>query len=383
MRYYNSITELIGNTPVIKLNSLVKEGRANIFIKLESLNPSGSIKDRMALFMIEAAEKEGKIKKGSTIIEATGGGNTGLGVAMIAAARGYKALFVVPDKVSQEKIDMLKAYGSEVRVTRNDVDKDHPEHYCNVAKNLTASIPNSFFLNQYFNENNKLAHYFNTGPEIYTDMDGKIDYLVAGAGTGGTISGVGRYIKERNLIAKKSGKQVSDFKVVLADPEGSIFYDWYHGSSEKAVPYKVEGIGNDIHVGNLDHSVIDEIYKINDRESFDNARLLAKTEGIFAGGSTGAALSLAIKIADSVGEGKNILILATDSGDRYISKFYSDSWMNELNKNKKAEQTIILEVPELSIGDELVNEQADESIDGLLDDYGDIDIGLPSFILQK
>ena len=258
MNTYDNVLELIGKTPLVKLNRLVKPGMATVYAKLENLNPGGSVKDRMAVNMVQRAEQQGLIGPGTTLVESTSG-NTGLGLAMTAAVRGYKAVFTMPDKMSQEKIDMLKAYGAEVVVTRTDLPHDHPDSYVEVAKRIAAETPGGFYTDQYYNMNNPEAHYLTTGPEIWADTNGKIDALVGGIGTGGTISGAGKYLKEQ---AAAAGREIS---IVCPDPFGSIYHDeFYHGRSADPGTYRVEGIGHDFMVGTLDFSVIDRVLQVSD-----------------------------------------------------------------------------------------------------------------------
>ena len=324
MNYCNSVLDLIGNTPMVKLGRLVDETMATVLVKMEQLNPGGSVKDRMALHMVLRAEEQGLIKPGDTLVESTSG-NTGLGLAMIAAVRGYRCVFTIPDKMSKEKIDMLKAYGAEVVITRTDLDHDHPESYVSIAKRIAQETPGAFYIDQYFNMANPEAHYLTTGPEIWADTDGMIDALVGGIGTGGTISGAAKYIKEK---AAEAGRSV---KVICPDPVGSIYYDLFHQREpEAARTYVVEGIGHDFMVGTLDFSVIDEIRQVSDHDSFRLARRLVREEGIFAGGSAGTAIAGALQVAKELGAGKLIVVIIPDSGDRYISKCFDDDWMKDM-----------------------------------------------------
>lgn len=311
-KIYNNITCAIGHTPLIKLNKITAELKSPIYVKAEFLNPGGSVKDRIGLAMIEAAEKEGKIQPGGTIIEATAG-NTGVGLAMIAAIKGYHCIFVLPDKMSEEKIALLKAYGAEVVITPTSVPPDSSESYNGVAERLAKEIPNSFRPNQFENPNNPLAHYHTTGPEIWEDSEGKVEVFVAGMGTGGTISGTGKFLKEKN----------PDITIVGADPCGSIL------SGDSPRPYKVEGIGEDFIPKTFDRQIVDEMIRVSDSESFNTARRLVQEEGILAGGSSGTALAAAIKYAQRLMKPKFIVVLLPDTGRNYISKIYSDQWMHK------------------------------------------------------
>ncbi|MBQ3948641.1 MAG: cysteine synthase family protein [Ruminococcus sp.] len=298
MNYFDSMQALIGNTPLVRLGNIIQNSGVNVFAKLEFYNPSGSVKDRTGLYMINDAEKKGLLKKGGTIVEATAG-NTGLGIAFAALNRGYRIIFVVPTKFSAEKQALLRALGAEVINTPREkgmlgaVAK---------AEELKAQIPDSISLEQFKNQSNPLAHYETTGREIFESLDGKIDYVVAGAGSGGTYTGILRYIKER----------VPDAKGVLADPVGSTMGGGEHSD------YNIEGIGNDFIAETMDMSLVDRVIKINDKEAFDTARLLAKSEGIIAGSSSGAAMAAVVKLIESGAKG-NIVTVFPDRGDRYFS----------------------------------------------------------------
>ncbi len=317
MKFLENILGDIGNTPLVKLNKLAPPDGPTILSKAEFLNPGGSVKDRMAIHIIEKAEKEGRLKPGATIVENTSG-NTGAGVALVAAVKGYKAVFTMPDKMSNEKIDLLKALGARVVITPTDVPADSPQSYYETAKRIAAETPNSFYLNQYHNPDNIEAHYLLTGPEIYEQTDGKITHLVAGMGTGGTISGVGRYLKEKN----------PKIKVIGVDPEGSVFYDYFKKRKlVKPHVYKVEGIGEDMLTGAMDFSVVDDVIRVTDQECFLTARDLARKEGMFTGGSSGGAVFAALKVARTARRDDLIVVILPDSGGRYLSKLYNDSWM--------------------------------------------------------
>lgn len=312
MEVYNNILETIGNTPMVRLNKIGRGLQPNLFAKLEMFNPGNSVKDRIGITMIRAAEEKGLLKKGGTIVEPTSG-NTGTGLAIAAAIYGYKCVFVMPDKVSQEKISLLKAYGADVVTTPTAVARESPESYYSVADRLTREIPGAFQPNQYFNPANPRTHYETTGPEIWRQMDGKVDAFVAGVGTGGTISGIGKYLKEQN----------PEVLIVGADPEGSIY------TQERARPYKVEGIGEDFIPGTFDGRVVDTWVTVSDRDSFDTARRVTREEGILVGGSGGTAMWAALQVAKRMPEGKNIVVLLPDTGRGYLSKVFNDAWMRE------------------------------------------------------
>ena len=318
MEIHKTILDAIGNTPLVRLNKVSKGLKPTILAKLENLNPGGSVKDRIGVTMVEQAEQKRLLRPGGTIIEPTSG-NTGVGLAMVAAVKGYKMIFVMPDKMSEEKRSILRAYGAKVVVTPTNVPPESAEHYTKVAERLARETPHSYMPNQYENRANPDAHYRTTGPEIWRQTEGKVDVFVCGIGTGGTITGAGRFLKE-----KKKG-----LKVIGVDPEGSIFYPRFHGQNEEPHQYKVEGIGEDFMPGTLDMSIVDDVIQVSDADAFQMARRLAQEEGIMVGGSGGTAVQAALRVAERLDEHKIIVTLLPDTGRNYLSKLFSDKWMKE------------------------------------------------------
>tara|TARA_B100000161_G_scaffold181962_1_gene131189 strand:- start:818 stop:1795 length:978 start_codon:yes stop_codon:yes gene_type:complete len=320
MNFYNHIIETIGNTPMVKLNKVV-DTEALVLAKLESFNPGHSTKDRMALKMIEDAEKAGLLKEGGTVIEGTSG-NTGMGLALACIQKGYKLICTISDKQSKEKMDILKAMGAEVYVCPTNVAPEHPESYYSVAKRLNKEIPNSFYPNQYDNLSNRLAHYESTGPEIWEQTDGKITHFIVGVGTGGTISGIAKFLKEKN----------SHIKIWGVDSYGSV-YKKYHETGEfdenEIYSYITEGIGEDILPDNVDFDLIDHFEKVTDKDGAIYARRLAKEEGIFAGYSCGSAIAGLNQLKSKLNKDDVIVVLLHDHGSRYVGKIFNDDWMRE------------------------------------------------------
>lgn len=315
--YHNNILEVIGNTPLVRINKLNPNPHVTLLAKLEFLNPGGSVKDRIGVAMIAKAERQGKLKKGGTIVEPTSG-NTGVGLAMAAAIKGYKCIFVMPDKMSEEKRSLLHAYGAKVVITPTAVSPEDQRSYYRVSDRLTQKTPGAYKPNQYANPANPQAHYKTTGPEIWEQTGGKVTHVVVGAGTGGTITGIGKFLKEKN----------PKIQIIAADPEGSVYEAYF---KTKTVPkifrtYKVEGVGEDFIPTTIDFRYIDDVITVTDKQSFDTARRLAREEGILSGGSSGLALYAACRISKQIKRGLVVVILP-DSGKSYLSKFYNDEWM--------------------------------------------------------
>jgi len=321
-RVYNNVVEAIGNTPVVRLNSLTKGLACEVYVKLEYCNPGGSVKDRIALEMVLEAETSGRLKPGGTIVEATSG-NTGQGLAMVAATRGYKCIFVMPDKMSDEKVRNLRAYGARVVITPTAVAPDDPRSYYSVSKRLALETPNAILANQYHNPANPEAHYKNTGPEIWDQMGAELDYFCLGLGTGGTVTGTGRFLQEKKPA----------IEIVGVDPEGSVYFEFFNKGTVPSLfkTYKIEGVGEDFMPSTIDFKYVNHVVQIGDKEAFTITRRMAQEEGILCGGSAGMAVAGALKFAreKNLPKGKKMLVILPDSGEKYLSKIFNDDWMRE------------------------------------------------------
>jgi cystathionine beta-synthase len=319
MHYYDNILGLVGRTPLVKLNRLTRGIKATVLAKMENLNPGYSVKDRIGVEMIEAAEREGILKPGGTIVEATSG-NTGIGLALAAAVKGYKCIFVMTDKSSVEKSRYLKALGADVVITPVSAKPGTPDHYVSTAKRIASETPNSFYPDQYSHPANPAAHYRTTGPEVWDQTEGKVTHFVSGIGTGGTISGTGRYLKEKN----------PNIQIIGADPYGSIFKTFKEtGKLIEATPYLVEGIGQEVVPPNVHIKYVDDVINITDRESFEMSRQMGRLEGLFCGGSTGTNVAAALRVARDAPDDAVIVFIVCDTGEHYLTKHHSDEWMKE------------------------------------------------------
>lgn len=333
---YNNVLQTIGWTPLIRLQRITRNIRTPVYGKAEFFNPGGSVKDRIGLPIIEQAEREGKLKPGGTIVEGTSG-NTGVGLAIAAALKGYRCIFTLPDKMSQEKVRLLKAFGAEVIVTPTAVPPDHPDNYVMMARRIAEQTPNAILANQFYNEANPQAHYDTTGPELWEQTEGRITHFVAAAGTGGTITGVGRYLKERN----------PKVKIIAGDPTGSILADLWRSKGKshgEGTPYKIEGVGQDKLPGTLDLSVIDDYVTVTDKDAFAMARRLTREEALFVGGSAGLIAHVAVELAQTLDDPDACVVMVLcDTGERYLSKLYNDEWMRE-NQLLDADRTTLGQV---------------------------------------
>jgi cystathionine beta-synthase len=351
-RPYDSVLDLVGWTPLVRMRRVAEGIRTPVYGKLEFMNPGGSVKDRIGPAIIEAAEASGELRPGGTIVEGTSG-NTGVGLALAATTKGYRCIFTIPDKMSQEKVRLLKAFGAEVIVTPTAVPPDHPDNYVVMARRIASETPNAILANQFYNQANPEAHYRTTGPEIWEQTEGRVTHFVSAAGTGGTITGVGRYLRERN----------PSVRIVGGDPVGSIIRGYSEtGTVGEAAPYKMEGIGQDKIPGTLDMSMVDEWRSVDDRTAFALARRLTREEGLFVGGSTGLIAHVALQIAREIDDPDAcIVFIMCDTGERYLSKLYNDEWMreNQLIEPSRVNAGVMVEMKDMGAPGEVVSVQPD------------------------
>jgi cystathionine beta-synthase len=366
MDFHENVLGLIGHTPLVKLHRLTQGIKATVLAKMENLNPGFSVKDRIGISMIEAAERDGSLKPGGTIVEATSG-NTGIGLALAAAVKGYRCIFVMTDKSAVEKVRYLKALGADVVVTPVSAKPGTPDHYVETAQRIARETPNSFYPDQYSHPANPLAHYKTTGPELWEQTEGRITHFVAGIGTGGTISGTGRFLKEKN----------PNIRIIGADPYGSVFKTYKEtGNLIEATPYLVEGIGQQTIPENVHIKYVDEVINVTDRESFELSRQLGRLEGIFCGGSTGTNLSAALRVARPLDEDAIVVFIVCDTGEHYLSKHHSDEWMKEkrLLEPQKITAGLINETKGARAPESLVTATPDDRVSDLLMKMGELGI---------
>ena len=373
-RPYGNVTEVVGRTPIIRLNSVAQGVPGTIYAKCEFMNPGASVKDRIALSIVEKAEREGALRPGGTIVEATSG-NTGVALAMVAAIRGYRCVFTMPDKMSQEKVKLLRAFGSDVVIVPTAVPPDHPDHYTQKAASIASETPGAILADQFYNAANPEAHYGTTGPEVWEQTDGRVTHFLAGAGTGGTITGVGRFLKERNPRVQ----------IIGVDPAGSILRHYFEtGEVTEGEPYNVEGLGNDKVPGALDVSVTDRWVTVRDHQAFTMARRLCREEGLFAGGSSGLLVHAAVEIAKEVNDPDAVLVtLLCDWGEHYLTKLYDDDWMREngfLRRSRRSVHEMVAQKGDEDLG--LVTVQPTTSVRVALSTITSFDISQLPVVLE-